>query len=207
MGISRARTFPMPAPVRSYSIARGSLDDNHNQSTTFSSNSSLRQSFRDPNTPSSIGTPGSTSSRSSYHAQQYPQNYVPNRGLPDLSAAMFPSADPFAYPNQPVVEYENVKHEDFGTINAGTQGQPIYVPTGAMNTNIYDDLEGQLFGPIPPYLMQGHQSFDMAQVEMPGIDNMNYGAGITPTTEMNFEAIFSGDDDWNAAALDPQFRQ
>ena len=205
MGISRARTFPMPAPVRSYSIARGSLDDDRNQSVTFS-NPTFRQNFRDPNTPSSIGTPGSTSSRSSYHAHQYTRNLAPNSGLPDLSATMFPSADPFAYPNQPTSEYENVKHEEFNTINTGNRGPPIYVPSGSMNTNVYDDLEGQLFGPIPPYLMQGQQSFDMAQMEMSGMDSMNYGAGITPTTEMNFDAIFSGDD-WNTAALDPQFRQ
>jgi len=195
----------MPAPVRSYSIARGSLDDSRPHPATLP-NSSLRQSFRDPNTPSSIGTPDSTSSRSSYHAQQYPHNYVHNNGLPDLSATMFPSADPFAYPNQPTMEYENVKREDFTNMNAGNHGQPIYVPGGAINANVYDDLEGQLFGPIPPYLMQGQQPFDMAQVEMSGMENLNYGAGITPTGEMNFDGIFSGED-WNTAALDPQFRQ
>lgn len=205
----------MPAPVRSYSIARGSLDDNRLQSNAIS-NPNLRQSFQDlrpPNTPSSVGTPDSNSENNSMHRQQYMQQFPPSNGVPDLSAMMFPSADPFAYPNQAMVEFESIKQEDFGSLNVGNQGPSIFLSSSTSGPGVYDDLEGQLFGPMPPYLMQGQQ-FDMSQMQanntIPGLgQDMGYHSGVTPTGEMNFDGIFSGGngEDWRNVVADSRYRQ
>ncbi|KAH8595788.1 fungal-specific transcription factor domain-containing protein [Bisporella sp. PMI_857] len=220
MGISRARTFPMPAPVRSYSIARTSIDDNSIQSGAILNPAPIRQSFyelRQPNTPSSVGTPDSSSTNTSVHQAQFSAQFPPpnpsHHGLPDLSAMMFPSADPFAYPNQPPMSFDSVKREEFGHMGGGSsQGPPIFLSHGTPGP-VYDDLEGQLFGPIPPYLMQGQPPFDIAgQVEehtpMAGLHppEVHYHSGLTPTGELSFD-IFGGEgEDWNNMMQDPRFR-
>jgi hypothetical protein len=57
-----------------------------------------------------------------------------------LDAVMFPSEDPLAYPNQP---------------GLGIRGGPQhYDPSQYYAPNLFDGIEGQLMGPLPPYLMQ-----------------------------------------------------
>ena len=78
------------------------------------------------------------------------------QAIPDLSAMMFPSSDPFAYPNQPVTALENrhsIKQEDNSSMN------PNMYNLGAPNStdSPYDKLEPQMFGQIPSYMMQGEQ--------------------------------------------------
>jgi hypothetical protein len=70
-----------------------------------------------------------------------------------LDAMMFPSDDPLAYPNQP--------RADFGVHGSGLHhGDPGDVlhhdPTSYFVPQLYDGIEGQLLGPLPPYLMQPH---------------------------------------------------
>lgn len=91
-------------------------------------------------------------------------------GFPDLSAMMFPSADPFAYPNQPITTLESrnlIKSEDCFDAN-------MYE---AANTSIagglYDSLDAQIYGQLPPYLMQGQQPGTGLQNASPPLD-MNY---------------------------------
>ncbi|KAI0123863.1 fungal-specific transcription factor domain-containing protein [Xylariales sp. AK1849] len=61
-----------------------------------------------------------------------------------LDAAMFPSEDPLAYPNQPGMELGYPP----GSSQPHNPAQ-YYMP------NMFDDsLEGQLMGPLPPYFMQ-----------------------------------------------------
>jgi hypothetical protein len=60
-----------------------------------------------------------------------------------LDAVMFPSGDPLAYPNQP---------------GLGMRGGPQhYDPSQYYAPNLFDGIEGQLMGPLPPYLMQTPQ--------------------------------------------------
>ncbi|ELQ37811.1 activator of stress genes [Pyricularia oryzae Y34] len=76
---------------------------------------------------------------------QSPDNFK-QRHQQQTDAMMFPSGDPFAYPNsQPGVGYRNGGHTQ--------DSMPFYMH------QVYDDIEGQLLGQtIPPYLMQpGHQ--------------------------------------------------
>ncbi|KAI0543853.1 hypothetical protein F4679DRAFT_567095 [Xylaria curta] len=67
-----------------------------------------------------------------------------------LDAMMFPSDDPLAYPNQPRADFgvhaPSLHHANPGDV---LQHDPssYYVP------QFYDGIEGQLLGPLPPYLM------------------------------------------------------
>ncbi|KAI0399577.1 hypothetical protein F4802DRAFT_588770 [Xylaria palmicola] len=68
-----------------------------------------------------------------------------------LDAMMFPSDDPLAYPNQP--------RADFGMHGPGmNHANPADVlqhdPSSYYVPHLYDGIEGQLLGPLPPYLMQ-----------------------------------------------------
>ncbi|KAJ2976508.1 hypothetical protein NUW58_g8068 [Xylaria curta] len=68
-----------------------------------------------------------------------------------LDAIMFPSDNPLAYPNQPRADFDlhgpGIHHVNPGDV---LQHDPsaYYVP------QLYDGIEGQLLGPLPPYLMQ-----------------------------------------------------
>ncbi|XXG96463.1 Gypsy retrotransposon integrase-like protein 1 [Hypoxylon texense] len=79
------------------------------------------------------------------------QAFSTGNPIHQLDAVMFPSDDPLAYPNQPAV--------DFGTHQSGIPSaspgdlshhdpSQFYIP------NFYEGIEGQLMGPLPPYLMQ-----------------------------------------------------
>lgn len=114
-----------------------------------------------------MSTPDSTGSSNPSSATQarftFPQPFDDAAGLPDLSAMMFPSADPFAYPNQPMTTLENKhynKHETspFTPPPAQTDHLFAYHDNAAPNNTTvspYDSLEVQLFGPMPTYMMQG----------------------------------------------------
>jgi hypothetical protein len=149
--------------------------------------------------------------------QQYPapQQFGISNALPDLSAMMFPSADPFAYPNQPIMEFDNVKRENIDMMT-GSQTAPIYIQHAGGGHGIYDDLEGQLFGPLPPYLAQGQPNYDI-QGQMGGGNSMMsamnsqemaFHTGITPGEDMNFDGIFNGEgEEWSNMLADQRFRQ
>lgn len=129
------------------------------------------------NSDSITGTSASASAymrTGSSHTQESPSIYK-------LNALMFPSGDPFAYPNQPF---------DFGTGSAtNAVSQPALMgnvharaqPTDSRNyymPGMYGDIEGQLskfsallfhllkqtradqakVGPLPPYLMQSNHN-------------------------------------------------
>jgi hypothetical protein len=73
-----------------------------------------------------------------------------------MDAMMFPSEDPFAYPNQPLMDPAGHHHPGSQTPQSGAGGQPhdamqFYMP------NMYDGIEGQLLEPIPSYLIQHGQ--------------------------------------------------
>lgn len=94
-----------------------------------------------------------------------------NNHVPELSSMMFPSADPFAYPNQPLTTLENqqsVKQEN--SVDHRTFSPPN--STGAP----YDNLG---YGSLP-YVMQGQLlGFGMRSMD-PSIDMSN--AGPMPST-------------------------
>lgn len=215
MGISRATTFPMQATsAQNINYPRTSLDSNR-----FQSNPNLRHSYHEFMSPSTdmspIGTPDSSSTGGSMHPNySLPPQFGVNTGVPDLGSMMFPSNDPFAYPNQPMMEFDNIKQEN--VMMSNSQVPPIYLPNGGPGQE-YDDLQGQLFGPVPPYLQQVQTHFAM-QAPMghggPGMmgsqgqgQEMNYHAGVPPNDDMNFDGIFSGDaEDWSTMMADQRYR-
>ncbi|CAJ2506841.1 Uu.00g080270.m01.CDS01 [Anthostomella pinea] len=68
-----------------------------------------------------------------------------------LDAIMFPSDNPLEYPTQPPVEF--VAYQP-GVQGASQGGIPHHGPSQYYMPNLYDGIEGQLLGPLPPYLMQ-----------------------------------------------------
>ena len=129
---------------------------------------------------------------------------------------MFPSADPFAYPpNHPMTNYDNTGKHDHMAAYSSSPNPTIYVSNNnnPANPSVYDDLEGQIFGPLPPYLTQGPQNFDFQnQMDMsPGImENMSqpigYNTGLPQDGSMNF--VLSGETGgWSNMLNDQRYRQ
>ena len=90
---------------------------------------------------------------------------MPNNYVPDLSSMMFPSGDPFAYPNQPMTTLEDgrsIKQENTMDSNAFSQPQSSGPPYSSLN-----------FGSLP-YMMQGQQ------LEF-GMQNLNPSMGVSNT--------------------------
>ena len=141
------------------------------------------------------------------------QQQADENGLPDLSAMMFPSADPFAYPNQPMTTLDSrqYKQEPMDDVLGGAG---TFVPHGS-GSGMYANLEGQLFDPLPPYLMQGPPP---AMTASPQLENVAVdGINMTPeemyaqqvrsgnAQGMNLDEIFG--DDWNNVIMDPGYRR
>lgn len=148
-------TFGTPA-------SRGSVDSMHPtpdpsfQDTTFSSSFNDFMSFdlHSRTTPESTSTVGS-SQRHPYPMQQLNMHNPVHK----LDTVMFPSEDPFAYPNQPMIElgYPNKGEPD---VTMGGQGSdPQFFLTGT-----FEDVDSQLFGQPPPYMVhqQGQQTMNIA---------------------------------------------
>ena len=75
-----------------------------------------------------------------------------DQDVPDFSAMMFPSSDPFAYPNQPMTTLENyqlIKQED--PLDPSMLNEPVPTTTGAP----FDVYDAQTYGQMPPFLMPG----------------------------------------------------
>jgi hypothetical protein len=202
----RATTFP---------VARSIYENNSRFRTDTTSNPNLRQSYNEVISPTDISfasTPNSNGPDLSAQQSDFniPQSFTPNDGFPDLSAMMFPSGDPFAYPNQPMTEFDNIKQENIADVR-NSPAAPAFLSNGTSGSGIYDDLEGQLFGPLPPYLMQGQQFFD-ASGQIGTESNILAGLGpqvmnytYTSNVDVNFDGILAGgDNDWSALGLDQQ---
>ena len=93
---------------------------------------------------------------------------MPNNYVPDLSSMMFPSGDPFAYPNQPMTTLEDgrsIKQETPVDSNAFSQPHSSGAPYSSLS-----------FGSLP-YMMQGQQ-LDF------GMQNLNPSMGVSNTDPM-----------------------
>ncbi len=75
----------------------------------------------------------------------------------DLNAMMFPSADPFAYPNNPMTIFED-QQQKRGVLDTSMGGNPMVMSDAVSNNIPYDNLEVQLYDPLPPYLAQPGQA-------------------------------------------------
>lgn len=211
--------FETSVPARQ---AGGSFETPRNYPAPSRSDQNLRQHFQDlvSSTPmSTVGTPDSSSTGSMQPSQYNFQSISNPDGIPDLGAMMFPSGDPFAYPNQPMFEIENrqlqQQQQKPNNIGISLDGmQNMYMdPSGVASP--FDNLEGQLFGPLPPYLVQGQPGYDMAQIGGrmpsmdPGMNNMGGHSGLTPGVGVGFNGnIFDGNaEEWNNMLASQEYRQ
>ncbi|KXH40974.1 fungal specific transcription factor [Colletotrichum nymphaeae SA-01] len=97
---------------------------------------------------SSRATPDSVSTSAS-STQRPPQGFPPPHNMNHISkldSLMFPSEDPFAYPNQPMME---LGYQKPGANNVSGPQETFMMP-GA-----FDDIDTQLLGQSPAYYLQG----------------------------------------------------
>src|SRR5438045_682122 len=195
----RAATFPMPMSVASLSRQSVSFENSHYNHGAGKS-LPIRQSFHELASTGDTSVAESPDSATSGNITQVPfgmqQPHCENF-IPELGAMMFPSADPFAYPNQPMIGFENrqPKQEFVGNM-LDTSVPNIYLSNSATNVSSpYDNIEGQLFGPLPPYLMQNEPNMDASQINMAmaGVTDhdMRVRSGLTPGVGVDFDEIFA----------------
>lgn len=145
-----------------------------------------------------------------------------NAHLPDLTAMMFPSADPFAYPNQPMSILEDGQFKQDQSQMGYSDNSNSFYGNGLASSNLsYDNLAMPMFGSLPPFLMQQGQqppgtmengsyqpgaSMDAPQGQDPSAMTANQGywqqipgrqgkMGMTPA--INLDEIF-GSEDWSS---------
>ena len=186
----RSNTFPQPSSPTTFSATPSQTLD----SSTFQFSPS--HSFFDLPPGLSPRTTAATPTLSSGLSQQpesypmSPTNFTdPNFPLADLSSVMFPSADPFAYPDQnmpPAQSYDqiakNLNQNMFGyTANArfqhGTNGiaspHAYLVNNGIAEQSPTQESDVQLLGPTPFYLMQGNPAQQQQSTESQPNGQMN----------------------------------
>ncbi len=140
-------------------------------------------------------------------------------GLFDLTAMMFPSTDPFAYPNQPMTTLEN---RQFAKQEYPYHPNMYNQASDSTTSPPFDNLDAHLFGQMPPYVMQGQTSgnempdmsvpLDMAggicTSAMGGEDGQwahQQGRQGVFTPGMNLDQIFG--EDWSVGWMDQGYRQ
>ncbi|KAF2261713.1 hypothetical protein CC78DRAFT_342469 [Lojkania enalia] len=145
-----------------------------------------------------------------------------NVPLSDVSAMMFPSTDPFAYPNQPMTTFENnnnlhrfqgkdgspIANIPFQVSGMDVKGHPATfspVPIGSRPTPAArQDSDVQLYGPMPMYLMQGGQMTGAPTQKgfpsHPQPQNVHVPTG--ESGNVNLEEWF-GSEEWANTFMDP----
>lgn len=163
-----AKEAPPPQPG---SVQRASTFPNH---STVPTASAFDQRMSFPTSSISSGSGPYTPASPSFNQQSLvsgpvetnsPSNMLPynlamdmtNPNLPDLSAMMFPSAEPFTYPNQPLTTFENNQFAKDPNIfnDFGDSKVPVMMP--GQNTGPEADILEAQFYPLPPYMMQQPQ--------------------------------------------------
>jgi hypothetical protein len=197
-------------------------------STSFSATETPTSDGTATNSPASaLGILPKQETPQSITFNNYQDQFVGDQGLTNLSAMMFPSADPFAYPNQPMMEYDNRQHN---RQNLGTDMPPQpFIPTNNTNSNAqmlqqnmflsnsnqsqpmnFDNLEGQIFPPLPPYMLnQGQTDLNMMNVDLGTMNGANFQHTFNPTAgnmgNMGFDNIFTGTgDEWDQLLVGDQ---
>lgn len=123
----------------------------------------------------------------------FPEMQYPDGGFGDLSSIMFPSADPFAYPNQPMTSLErNYGYNNAQSFapNLGQHDGGVLASTAMTDSVSADDnMDVQLFGPFSSYMMQQNPHNEYGSSH--NMNNMAHTAMSTPMT---------GSEMWNQQA-------
>ena len=126
-----------------------------------------------PQTPSGPGMPRAT---------QPDFSDLTSHSVPDLTAMMFPTSDPFAYPNQPMTTLENqnyIKQENVGEIySPATTTAPPY-----QNFDAQFGLQNYILPPGQPQPHWRMPSMNDASMPMNGSENLAGMSGPWPQQE------------------------
>lgn len=126
------------------------------------------------------GTSPESSSTQGRHTQGFQMGQPtsgPVNSLYKLDAMMFPSGDPFAYPNQPLADGHHTSRQTSQAAASQSPDMQFYM------SNMYDGIEGQLMEPIPSYLMQQGQGQGQGQGHGQGQDQGQHH-GLDPTGQL-----------------------
>ncbi|KAL8699941.1 MAG: hypothetical protein Q9224_001196 [Gallowayella concinna] len=140
-----------------------------------------------------------------------PRQVTARNDFPDLSSMMFPSTDPFAYPNQPMSTLESLHSNNqnlsynMQPLNDGTIGEP------------YNNLNAPFYGPLPLYPLMATQRSPATGThrhdgQTMGVDSdagwdqepqqSRWGG---PSAGSNWDAMFG--EDWSGGWTDQGYRQ
>lgn len=133
-----------------------------------------------------------------------------SNGFSDLSTMMFPSNDPFAYPNQPMTMFESL-HD-----SSQDQAFNLHMFNNGSEGESYNYLNAPFYGPLPSYAMpvsQGSPAAGMPQsvensTALPAqgwSQQTSDGRFRGPTTGLNWGAMFG--EDWSGGWTDQSDRQ
>ncbi|KAI5273894.1 hypothetical protein E4T47_02847 [Aureobasidium subglaciale] len=177
-------TAKEPPPPQPGSVQRASTFPNQTSNTSLASAYDQRMSFPTPSMSSGSGpyTPTSPNFNQqslvtaamdtrSPSSGILPYNLpldMTNPNLPDLSAMMFPSAEPFTYPNQPLTTFENNQFAKGPNVFDGFNDSKVPVMMSGQSTAPEtDNLEAQFYA-LPPYMMQQQQQQRQQQQQQQG---------------------------------------
>ncbi|KAJ4260678.1 Gypsy retrotransposon integrase-like protein 1 [Fusarium torreyae] len=126
-------------------------------------------------TPESTSSAATSAQRVPYTGQQLGVHNPVNK----LDSLMFPSEDPFAYPNQPMMELGYPGKTD-QPANMGDQSQDMQL----FLTGTFDDVESQIFGQPPPYMMHQQGQPMMGAPSQPMYHSPSNMMGMQPGQSM-----------------------
>jgi hypothetical protein len=157
------------------SHSRGSMDSSMAQSLEHGyPEPSFTSSLNDmmPMDLSSRATPDSTSTAESTHRHPFQPHHISGQSVHSnpvhkIDSLMFPSDDPFAYPNQPMIELGFSGKTDSSVAMGHPPPDTAFFFPASM-----EDMGDQFMGQPPPYMMpqqqQQHQQPNAMGINMPG---------------------------------------
>ncbi|KAI9846113.1 MAG: hypothetical protein M1837_004369 [Sclerophora amabilis] len=221
--VQRAGTFPLHFSDQGLSETLPATDEVPQPNGNLAFDSTTLSNLHKPSAQSgttSGETPQSPNSSMPF-AQEQPSQLDPQQArvdndLADLSAVMFPSGDPFAYPNQPITTLESKQHEQDprnGQVDTNGMFMPDVIPH-----NTYDDSSLPLYGQMPPYYVEGQQSDMNPPALAEGLEEPHFGLDPEsalvqspwngPAPAINFEEILgAGGDEWNNMLMEQSLRR
>lgn len=134
----------------------------------------------------SRATSGSPSTGSSSHQQGYPgrqpsSSHNPVHKLDDI---MFPSDDPFAYPNQPMMELGFQAPVSMSGGQHPHENSQFFMPTSM------GEMDNQLLGQPPPYMIQhpeGQPGLEFSTLYDPNLYNVPMGQHPPSTPQQHMQ--------------------
>lgn len=134
--------------------------------------------------------------------------------LPEYSAPIFPSADPLAYPDQPMTTFEDQNFANQDGVYSHNLFDPNSNPPAA--TASQEAINAQVYGPMPPYLMQGQHTGLVWDQQMPmsspaegenvmAIDEIEGMWGSQNMAQHDYSPMY--DDTWGQQWMNQGYRQ